>query len=218
MSKQGEDFLIWQYRQKPKARQTVGLLLFETRAAFESVIQLAEMLDVNQASGYGLDLIGKHVVISRVMKSLVPKDYFGFLGVEGALPFDVGVLYRYGDSLNGSSVLDDEDYRFFIKAKIIKNYQRPDIANISYSIRHLFSEQSFVIDNDDMTMNVVIAANYLTPFRLYAIKNLDILSRPIGVSYKYLVITDARPFGWSSDLHAFGFNDGKFTRLMNVSH
>ncbi|MEX6425542.1 DUF2612 domain-containing protein [Providencia manganoxydans] len=218
MSKQGEDFLIWQYRQKPKARQTVGLLLSETRAAFESVIQLAEVLDVNKASGYGLDLIGKHVGISRVMKSVVPKDYFGFLGVEGALPFDVGVLYRYGDSLNGSSVLDDEDYRFFIKAKIIKNYQRPDIANISYSIAHLFSEQSFVIDNDDMTMNVVIAANYLTPFRLYAIKNLDILSRSIGVSYKYLVITDTHPFGWSSDLHAFGFNDGKFTRLMNVSH
>lgn len=45
-------------------------------------------------------------------------------------------------------------------------------------------------------MNVVIPANYLTPFRIHAIKDLDILSRPIGVNYQYLVITDAHPFGW----------------------
>ncbi|MGG4690029.1 DUF2612 domain-containing protein [Providencia stuartii] len=218
MSKPREDFLIWQYRGKPKARQTVGLLLSETKQLFESVITLSAILNIDTSTGYGLDLIGKHVGISRVMKSLVPKDYFGFLGIEGALGFNAGVFYRYGDSLKGSSVLGDDDYRFFIKAKIIKNYQKPDIANITYSLRHLLGEQAFIIDNYDMSMNVVIPANYLTPFRIHAIKDLDILSRPIGVNYQYLVITDAHPFGWAGDQSAFGFNDGKFTRLMNVSH
>ena len=52
----------------------------------------------------------------------------------------------------------------------------------------------------------------------HAIKNLDILVRPIGVNYKYLVITDSHPFGWANDPYSFGFNDGKFTRLMNVSN
>ncbi|MGX4745120.1 DUF2612 domain-containing protein [Providencia rettgeri] len=218
MSKTRDDFLIWQYRGKPKARQTVGLLLSETQQVFGSVIALSTILNIDTSTGYGLDLIGKHVGISRVMKSLIPKDYFGFLGIEGALGFNAGVFYRYGDSLKGSSVLGDDDYRFFIKAKIIKNYQKPDIANITYSLRHLLGEQAFIIDNYDMSMNVVIPANYLTPFRIHAIRTLDILSRPIGVNYQYLVITDAHPFGWSSDQSAFGFNDGKFTRLMNVSH
>ncbi|MGG4703040.1 DUF2612 domain-containing protein, partial [Providencia stuartii] len=162
--------MIWQYRGKPKARQTVGLLLSETKQLFESVITLSAILNIDTSTGYGLDLIGKHVGISRVMKSLVPKDYFGFLGIEGALGFNAGVFYRYGDSLKGSSVLGDDDYRFFIKAKIIKNYQKPDIANITYSLRHLLGEQAFIIDNYDMSMNVVIPANYLTPFRIHAIK------------------------------------------------
>ncbi|ENN8378607.1 DUF2612 domain-containing protein [Providencia rettgeri] len=218
MSKTRDEFLIWQYRSKPKARQTVGLLLSETKQVFSSIISLSTILNIDTSTGYGLDLIGKHVGISRVMKSLVPKDYFGFLGVDGALGFNAGVFYRYGDALKDSSVLGDDDYRFFIKAKIIKNYQQPDIANITYSLRHLLGEQAFVIDNYDMSMNVVIPANYLTPFRIHAIKELDILSRPIGVNYQYLVITDARPFGWSSDTSAFGFNDGKFTRLLNVSN
>ncbi|WP_159262551.1 DUF2612 domain-containing protein [Proteus mirabilis] len=218
MSKQREDFLIWQYRGKPKARQTVGLLLSETKRAFESVIRLSTILNVKQSSGYGLDLIGKHVGINRIMKSFIPKDYFGFLGIDGALGFNTGVFYRYGDSLKKSSKLDDEDYRFFIEAKITKNYQSPDIEGITYSIRNLLGEQTFVIDNYDMTMNIVVPADYLTPFRLHAIKNLDILVRPIGVNYKYLVITDSHPFGWANDPYSFGFNDGKFTRLMNVSN
>lgn len=218
MSKQREDFLIWQYRGKPKARQTVGLLLSETKQAFESVIRLSATLDVDQATGYALDLVGKHVGINRIMKSFIPKEYFGWLGVEGALGFNTGIFYRYGDSLQDSSKLTDDDYRFFIKARIIKNYQSPDVANITASIRNLMGQQAFVIDNYDMTMNVVVPASYLTPFRLYAIKTLDILTRPVGVNYKYLVITDERPFGWAADPFSFGFNDGKFTRLMNVSN
>lgn len=218
MSKSREDFLIWQYRGKPKARQTVGLLLSETKKVFGSAIQLSTLLDVNTATGYALDLVGRHAGIDRVMKSIIPKEYFGWSEVEAALGFNTGVFYRYGDALKASSVLNDDEYRFLIKAKIIKNYQQPDIAGITYSLRHLLGEQAFIIDNYDMSMNVVIPAGYLTPFRIHALKNLDILSRPVGVSYKYLIITDAQPFGWSGDPLAFGFNDGKFTRLMNVSY
>ena len=218
MSRAREDFLIWQYRGKPKARQTVGLLLSETKKLFESAIQLSTILDVNTSTGYGLDLVGRHVGMSRVMKSFVPKEYFGWLGVDAAYGFNTGVFYRYGDSTKSSSVLSDEDYRFFIKARIYKNYQSPDIDNITFGVRNLLGNNSFVVDNYDMTMNVITPSNELTPFRLYAIQHLDILVRPVGVMYRYLIITDSRPFGWESDAGSFGFNDGKFTRLINVSN
>ncbi|MGV8004340.1 DUF2612 domain-containing protein [Photorhabdus temperata subsp. temperata] len=217
MNKKPEDFLIWQYRGKPKARQTVGLLLSESAIVFKSAVKLTEILDINKSENYGLDLIGRHVGISRTMKSFVPKDYFGFLGIDSALGFNTGVFYRYGDSLNDSTNLDDKDYQFFIKAKVIKNYQRPTIGNITLSISYLLGDQAFIIDNYDMTMNIVIPSSYLTPFRLHAIKKLDILSRPIGVQYKYIVITDSHPFGWANDPLAFGFGDGKFTRIVDVN-
>ncbi|SIP73175.1 conserved hypothetical protein [Xenorhabdus innexi] len=217
MSKR-EDFLIWQYRGKLKARQTVGLLLSETKTLFETALQLPEVLDINTSVGYGLDLIGRHVGISRTMKSFIPKDYFGWLGIDGALGFNNGLFYRYGDSLQKSVNLDDSDYRFFIRAKIIKNFQHPTLEGITHSLQHLLGNQSFVIDNYDMTMNVVVPAAYLTPFRLHAILRLDILSRPIGVKYQYVVVNSDRPFGWADDTRAFGFGDGKFTRIINVNH
>ncbi|CAQ85182.1 MULTISPECIES: DUF2612 domain-containing protein [Photorhabdus] len=218
MNKKREDFLIWQYRGKPKARQTVGLLLSESATVFKSAVKLTEILDIDKSTEWGLDLIGRHVGISRTMKSFVPKSYFGWMGIESALGFNTGVFYRYGDSLNDSTNLDDEDYRFFIKAKIIKNYQHPTLENITLSISYLLGEQAFIIDNYDMTMNIVIPSSYLTPFRLHAVKKLDILSRPIGVQYKYIVITDRHPFGWANDPHAFGFGDGKFTRIVDVNN
>ncbi|HBN5913812.1 TPA: DUF2612 domain-containing protein [Morganella morganii] len=218
MNKQREDFLIWQYRGKPKARQTVGLLLSETKQAFESVIRLSVILNVDQATGYALDLVGKHVGINRIMKSFIPKEYFGWLGVEGAKGFGAGKFYRHGDALTESSRLGDEDYRFFIKAKIIKNYQSPDVASITYSVRNLLGNASYIIDNNDMTMNVVVPDTQLTPFRIYAIRQLDILVRPVGVNYRYLVITSERTFGWHGVKGAYGFNKGKFARLLNVSN
>lgn len=213
-----ENFLIWQYRGKPKARQTVGLLLSESKRVFQSAVALADILDIDKSSGYGLDLIGRHVGMGRTMKSFIPKDYFGWLGIDGALGFSNGLFYRYGDSLQKSVNLDDADYRFFIRAKIIKNFQHPTMEGITRSLQHLLGQQSFVIDNYDMTMNVVVPAEFLTPFRLHAILKLDILSRPIGVRYQFVVINSNHPFGWESDKHAFGFGDGQFTRIINVNH
>lgn len=218
MSKQREDFLIWQYRGKPKARQTVGLLLSETKKTFESVIDLSMILNIDQATGHALDLIGRHVGINRIMKSFIPKEYFGWSGVDGAKGFGLGIFYRHGDSLTESSKLNDDDYRFFIKAKIIKNYQSPDLASITHSVRNLLGETAYIIDNYDMTMNVIVPDTQLTPFRIYAIQKLDILVRPIGVNYKYLIITSDRTFGWHGIEGAYGFNKGKFARLLNVSN
>ncbi|MDE1484463.1 DUF2612 domain-containing protein [Xenorhabdus bovienii] len=213
-----EDFLIWQYRGKPKAQQTVGLLLSETKTIFETVLQLPEILDIDKSVGYGLDLIGRHIGIGRTLKSYVPKDYFGWLGISGALGFNDGLFYRYGDSLQKSVKLDDSDFRFFIRAKIIKNFQKPTMEGITHSLQHLLGEYSFVIDNYDMTMNVIVPADYLTPFRLHAILKLDILSRPIGVKYQFVVVNSDHPFGWANDTRSFGFGDGKFTRIINVNH
>ncbi|PVZ86697.1 DUF2612 domain-containing protein [Serratia sp. S1B] len=218
MSRKRADFLIWQYRRKPKARQTIGLLLYETQRLFESSIELANILNINISTRYALDLVGRHVGMGRVMKSFVPKTFFGWDAVDTAYGFNIGLFYRYKDSLTDSITLDDEDYRFFIKAKAAKNYQSPVIENITFAVRNLLGRASFVIDNYDMTMNIVTPSTELTPFRLYAIQHLDILVRPVGVSYQYLVITNAKPFGWLGNTNAFGFNVGKFTRLINVSN
>jgi len=211
-----EDFLIWQYRKKPKAVATVRAVTDETKNTFQSVIDLAKILNIDEAEGYALDLVGRHVGISRVMDQAIAKEYFGFVDSLGSLGFNQGEFYRFGDSLTGTVQMNDSDYRFFIKAKILKNYQDGTIGNIVDSVRFLFGESSNVVDGQDMTMNILINKKRMNSLILYAVSKLDICVRPIGVMYNYIVLTSDKPFGFDGDSTSYGFGVGSFVRLQEV--
>lgn len=211
-----EDFLIWQYRKKPKASETIKAICSETKNTFQNIIDLAKILSIDEAQGFALDLVGRHVGISRVLNQAIAKEYFGFLGSISSLGFAQGEFYRYGDSLSGSVRLTDSDYRFFIKAKILKNYQDGTIGNIVDSVRYLFGANSNVVDNQDMTMNLLVNIKNMNSLILYAVSRLDICVRPIGVMYRYIILTSDRPFGFDGDSASFGFNDGSFVRLQQI--
>lgn len=211
-----ENFLIWQYRRKPKASATIRAITSETKNTFQNVIDLAKILNIDEAQGKALDLVGRHVGINRVLNQAIAKEYFGFLGSISSLGFNQGEFYRYGDALSGSVRLTDSDYRFFIKAKILKNYQDGTIGNIVDSVRYLFGANSNVVDNQDMTMNLLVNAKNMNSLILYAVSKLDICVRPIGVMYKFIILTSDRPFGFDGDATSFGFNDGSFVRLQQI--
>lgn len=210
------DFLIWQYRTKPKALGTIKAIYSETINTFESVINIGDILNIDTATGYALDLIGRHIGISRTLNESLAKSLFGFSEGESSLGFGVGEFYRYGNSLASSLVLNDDDYRFFIKAKIAKNYQDGTIGNIVDTIRYLTGKSGNVIDLQNMAMNVVINNTSQSKLVIYAIKNLDVLVRPIGVQYRYLLITNDNPFGFYEDSTAYGFNLGQFIRIQDI--
>lgn len=211
-----DNFIIWQYRTKPKALGTIRAIYAETDNTFENVVQLADILNIDDAKGYALDLVGKHVGVSRVLPTAIAKKYFGWLEDDTALSFNVGEFYRNGDALHASVVLNDNDYRFFIKARITKNYQTGEISNIVNSIKFVIGEHGNIIDAQDMTMNVLVNSNQLNSLTLYAISKMDILVRPIGVMYRYLVLVNNEPFGFVHDKHSYGFNSGKFVRLQEI--
>ena len=68
--------LIWQYRKKTRARATAKLLNDEVYKAFDDAIKVAEILNIDTASGYALDLVGRHVGVSREQQNLILKDFF----------------------------------------------------------------------------------------------------------------------------------------------
>ncbi|MWN31025.1 MULTISPECIES: DUF2612 domain-containing protein [unclassified Gilliamella] len=211
-----ENFIIWQYRTKPKALGTIRAIYAETDNTFKNVVQVADILNIDDATGYALDLVGKHVGVSRVLPKAIAKEYFGWLKDSRALPFSIGEFYRHGDALHASVVLNDNDYRFFIKARITKNYQTGEISNIVKSIKFMIGEHGNIIDAQDMTMNVLVNNDKLNSLTLYAISKMDILVRPIGVMYRYLVLVNNEPFGFEHDKHSCGFNSGKFVRLQEI--
>lgn len=211
-----ENFIIWQYRTKPKALGTIKAIYKETDLTFQNIIQIADILNIDTATGYALDLVGRHIGVSRVLPTAIAKEYFGWLEDDSALSFGVGEFYRYGDALSASVVLNDSDYRFFIRARITKNYQTGTIENIVKSIQFVVGNNSNVIDIQNMTMNIIVNSDNLNSLTLYAISKMDILVRPVGVMYEYTVLVNDKPFGFAHDNGSYGFNIGKFVRLQEI--
>lgn len=184
------DLIIWQYRNKPKAIATINLLEQVIASSFVDLYQLQDVLNIETATGHQLDLVGKHVGQSRVMNGYQLRKFFGFRGSTHALGFSRGRLgggqwYRRRDPLADSVRLSDDDYRFLIKCRILKNYQIGTLPNLIEACRFVFDAECRVMDNYNMTVSISIPKQHISDFKKFAINNLDILPRQAGVQYLF---------------------------------
>ncbi|HBO1213974.1 TPA: DUF2612 domain-containing protein [Pseudomonas aeruginosa] len=214
-----ERLLIWQYQARPRAAATAQLLDAHFGRTREGLATLPAALDIDSAEGANLDLVGKHVGQSRVLRGLAPRSLFGFEETPGAKGFGRnrlggGKWYRLGDPLRDSVVLDDDDYRFLIRCRITRNYQLGTLEDIAAALGFIFDGQSVAYDQYDMTLSVVIRSDGITDFKRYAITTLDILPRPAGVGIRFYLAAPNRAFGFRGAPGALAFNQGKFARFL----
>lgn len=186
------DLLIWQYQTKPKAVATIKLFEGIFGESFAETYRLQEVLNIETATGHQLDLVGKHVGQSRVINGYQLRKFFGFRGSAHALSFSRGgqgggEWYRKRDPMSDSVRLSDEDYRFLIKCRILKNYQLGTLPNIFEACRFVFGEGVQVTDNYNMTVSIRLPKANITAFKTFAIENLDLLPRQAGVKFIYSI-------------------------------
>ena len=158
-------------------------------------------------------MVGRHVGVSREQQNLILKDFFAFTQTEKKQGFYKGEFYRLGNSLKGSFYLNDSDYRFLIKAKIIKNYQTGTLENSYKSLEFLLGAGNFIFDNYDMTLNLVLKNAKTTQFLINLIFKNDILARPVGVGLNVILIADKKCFGFKQNKANLAFGVGKFARI-----
>lgn len=179
------DLLIWQYQGKHKALKTIHLLEDVIAQGFIDLYQLQNVLNIEEATGDQLDLVGKHVGQIRVINGYLLRKFFGFQNAQNSMSFSHsrkggGQWYRKRDPLADNVRLSDEDYRFLIKCRILKNYQTGTLPNIIEACRFIFGRECRVVDNLNMTVTVNVSSENLTDFTQYAVSHLDILPRQAG--------------------------------------
>ena len=202
--------LIIQYGQKSNAVATVTAYSEEFELIYDNANILQMAYDLDFAVGKQLDIIGKIVGISRNVPFSIPKNYFGFSGHLNAYPFgskfNSVVAYPFRGKFEipySDGQLNDNDYRFFIKAKIIKNYvTSKNIDSNNFSIQnavdYLFNSKAYISDNHDMTMTLNIDSGFDIS-KLTSLENLNLLPRPQGVRYNTFVsYQDSFTFGFNS--------------------
>ncbi|PUE66764.1 DUF2612 domain-containing protein [Arcobacter lacus] len=206
-----EKLLIWQYQDKPKAKEHIRLLLTEYKNIYDLLNSIPDAFDLDKAVGKQQDILGKILGISRNVPFAVPKKYFGFEDQEDAYGFDdlaEGVLaYPFRDLTENdytSGQLDDYQFRLFLKAKAIKNNVKAKMIDddtrlsLQNAIDFLFSSKAYIVDNKDMTMDIFIDLSFDFSLIKY-IQELDLLPRPQGVEYRF--------FQSFSNDNTFGFED-----------
>lgn len=168
--------------------------------------------DVNTAVGRGLDIWGKIVGVSRLLKISANLNTFGFLNdsiPDDWRPFGQGTFYT-GTATSQTYELPDDAYRTLILTKALANIVRTTSPAMNTLLRNLFPGRGrcYVIDSGAMTMRFVFEFD-LSLVEYAILTQSGVLPHPTGVRYSVTVIPTGDTFGFAEQ-DALPFNDGTF--------
>lgn len=205
------DLLIWQYK-LPKATAEIDLVTKPWVQLMRDCITFLEMWDIDLAQGYSLDVLGRILKVARTSVSMTEKEYLTYYEKTGGLGWGQGRWYVAGEAFRETVLLTDSEFRFLLKARIWKLYQNPSIDYLTDAAQDLTGADAYIVDNGNMTMKVFYSGLVATDsFIRFAIENLDVLPRPVGIMYTYEQ-AGAKFFGFGDAEfeNNYGFNEGRF--------
>lgn len=141
------------------------------------------VFNVDTAVGQGLDVWGRIVGVSRILRLPDGSDYFGFSeAAPSAHSFGEAPFYG-GGTLTQNFALSDGAYRRLILAKALANICDGSIPAINQILINLFGDYGncYVTDGQDMTMTYTFGST-LSPVDFAIVSQSGVLPRPVGVS------------------------------------
>lgn len=232
------NLLLYQYSTKPKARETTALLSAQAICDL-LVLQVNDAFTIDEAGGPQLDVLGEYIGFNRVVPVNIPQPYFELDDYVSPLVNPVGmtdytdptlnlgsVFYLYIFQNQNFSTLNDEQYRFMLKLKIILNGLYNSLANINKALTTFFGTSVICVDQADMTISYFIQG---TPsYLLQLAVELHLLPKPMGVRISgVFAVTDATKifqmqnytFDTGADIefadYQTGFNDKIILNYLN---
>lgn len=146
------------------------LLVIEIQNLQQVFRDLKQLRSLDTAIGKQLDIIGDIVGQERV---LLNADLYSFFGFQGALKAgSFGTLddaslgskfYSLGDPLGGNVQLDDDTYRIFIRAKILKNTTASTSEDFIKSLNIIFGTSGTLAIEDNTTSPATVQVLFNRP-------------------------------------------------------
>ncbi len=169
----------------------------------------ADVWNIATASGYGLDVWGRIVGVTRIL-SLSGGKTLGFeeAGDASADPFGPSPFYG-GPVASQSYALSDSAFRVLILAKAYSNISRAAIPVYNAILRQLFAGRgnAFVCDTGGMNARLTFMFA-LRPYELAILKQSGAFQPPTGVRFEILQAPGC--FGFAEAGGGAPFNTGIF--------
>lgn len=160
--------------------------------------------NVETAQGFGLDIWGRIVNVSRDLKVVGAMAYFGFseaytapTASTGPQPFGQAPLYLNAPATQTYSLSDDA-YRTLILTKALFNISDCSIPSINKLLSRLFSGRGrcYVTDAGGMEMRFVFEFA-LMPFEISILTQSGVMPRPAGVHARAMQVDIPGTFGFN---------------------
>lgn len=145
--------------------------------------------NVDTAQGYGLDVWGRIVGVSRTIEVPSTQSYFGFEEMPDAgstFPFDI---FFSGSIGTNNFQLSDSAFRVLIFAKALANISDGSIPSINQLLLNLFPNRGdcYVTDGEDMTMTYTFEFG-LSAVELVIVQQSGVLPKPVGVAAAVVIV------------------------------
>lgn len=155
--------------------------------------------NVETAQGFGLDIWGRIVNISRKLTIPNSVNYFGFNEADpGAYPFNEGIFYDPNSTSTQTYFLSDDAYRQLILVKALANISAVNARSINQLLQNMFVNRGrcYVNDLGNMAMRYTFEFT-LTVYEFAIMTQSGALPRPAGVQASIISVA----------LPAFGFSE-----------
>lgn len=157
-------------------------------ASFEEALEpqfdafYEQIWNIDTAVGYGLDVWGRILGVSRVLAVPEAGDFLGFVSAASADTFGHGIWYK-GAGSTSNYALSDDAYRLLLFAKAALNITNSSASSINAIMMALFPDHGncYVRDDGGMAMTYVFGAP-LTPVESSIVTQSGVLPKPIGVT------------------------------------
>lgn len=174
--------VISQYANSPILTSMIGSFndAMDTTIDFDNFYDF--VWNVNTAMGYGLDVLGRIVGVTRVVQVPgSPVGNFGFQEANSWVGFGQGVFFS-GGSVTTNFVLNDTDFRTLILAKAASNICDGSIPAINAILLTLFPGRGTVYVADGLNMSLTYTFTFpITVAEIAIMAQTGVLPNPCGV-------------------------------------
>lgn len=203
-----KNLLIIQYNNKEKARATIGLHI-KTLLNDNIACQVQDGYDLETAVGVQLDVLGKYIGADRLYSNtLLIGNFFGMTSYEtldtdtvvGMTDYigydtDLGGFATYEDIVDIQK-LNDDDYRFVLKLRIIQNNSNHSNKSIDEGLSIFFDNDLILSDDQNMTIVYFVNSAQINKSLIALAKG--VLPKPMGVRLGGLIERDEKFFGFTN--------------------
>lgn len=196
-----ESRLATQYRDSVKLIGYIKALLHEADTLEQVFKDLIEKRWIDTSKGVNLDILGSIVGQTREFIDAEIFEYFGFADNPIAQSFgtvdDPGVGGRFieiGELTTGIRLLSDDEYRTFIKARIVRNSTSSTPEEIISQLRYLFNSPLVLIVEGLQASYEISIGRILTLNEKSIISQTNIVPKTAGVTATYVTEFDGEDF------------------------